>query len=83
MPNILVVEDKDTMRNMLYETLTEEGYRVDAATDGRQAMDLVGNKSYDLVLTDLRMPEIDGLELLSKVKEFDVERRVRFSDQAL
>jgi DNA-binding NtrC family response regulator len=76
MPNILVVEDKDTMRNMLYETLTEEGYRVDAASNGRQAMDLVGNKSYDLVLTDLRMPEIDGLELLSKVKEFDADTSV-------
>ena len=45
MPNILVVEDKDSMRNMLYETLTEEGYRVDAADDGRQAIDLVSNKS--------------------------------------
>lgn len=76
MPNILVVEDKDSMRNMLYETLTEEGYRVDSATDGRQAIDLVKNKSYDLVLTDLRMPEISGLELLSQVKDIDAETSV-------
>jgi DNA-binding NtrC family response regulator len=76
MPNILVVEDKDSMRNMLYETLTEEGYRVDAANDGRQAIDLVNNKSYDLVLTDLRMPDIDGLEVLNKVKELDTETSV-------
>jgi len=76
MPNILVVEDKDSMRNMLYETLTEEGYRVDSATDGRQAIDLVNNKSYDLVLTDLRMPEVDGLEVLSRVKEVDADTSV-------
>jgi DNA-binding NtrC family response regulator len=76
MPNILVVEDKDSMRNMLYDTLTEEGHRVDAASDGRQAIDLVSNKSYDLVLTDLRMPDIDGLEVLSRVKEADQETSV-------
>lgn len=76
MPNILVVEDKDSMRNMLYDTLTEEGHRVDAAADGRQAIDLVSNKSYDLVLTDLRMPDVDGLQVLSKVKEVDQETSV-------
>jgi len=76
MPNILVVEDKDSMRNMLYETLTEEGHRVDSANNGRQAIDLVNNKSYDLVLTDLRMPEVDGLQLLSKVKELDSDTSV-------
>ena len=76
MPNILVVEDKDSMRNMLHDTLTEEGYRVDSVTNGRQAIDLVSNKSYDLVLTDLRMPEVDGLALLSKVKELDADTSV-------
>ena len=76
MPNILVVEDKDSMRNMLFETLSEEGYRVDAASDGQKAIDLVRNKSYDLVLTDLRMPDIDGLQVLSQVKEVDSETSV-------
>ncbi|MEW5993377.1 MAG: response regulator, partial [Candidatus Zixiibacteriota bacterium] len=76
MPNILVVEDKDSMRNMLTETLTEEGYRVDCVPDGRRALELVRNKSYDLVLTDLKMPEVDGLEVLSGVKEIDTETSV-------
>jgi len=76
MPNILVVEDKDSMRNMLTETLTEEGYRVDTAEDGNKALDLVHNKSYDLVLTDLRMPNVDGLEVLSQVKEYDADTSV-------
>jgi DNA-binding NtrC family response regulator len=76
MPNILVVDDKDSMRNMLTETLSEEGYRVDVADDGQKAIDLVRNKSYDLVLTDLRMPSVDGLGVLSAVKEIDEETSV-------
>ncbi len=76
MPNILVVDDKDSMRNMLFETLSEEGYRVDSANHGQQALDLVKNKSYDLVLTDLRMPDVDGLQVLEQVKEVDADTSV-------
>jgi DNA-binding NtrC family response regulator len=76
MPNILVVDDKDSMRNMLTETLSEEGHRVDSVGDGQKALDLVRNKSYDLVLTDLKMPTIDGLAVLSGVKELDAETSV-------
>ncbi|MBU8934057.1 MAG: sigma-54 dependent transcriptional regulator [candidate division Zixibacteria bacterium] len=76
MANILVVDDKDSMRNMLTETLKDEGYRVDSAIDGRRALELVRNKSYDLILTDLRMPEVDGLEVLSSIKEIDAEASV-------
>jgi DNA-binding NtrC family response regulator len=76
MPTILVVDDKDSMRNMLTETLVEEGYRVDCAPDGRRALELVHNKSYDLVLTDLKMPDVDGLEVLSGVKESDDDTSV-------
>ena len=76
MPNILVVDDKDSMRNMLIETLMEEGYRVDAAEDGKKALDLVSNKSYDLVLTDLKMPDVNGLEVLTGIKNIDSESAV-------
>ena len=76
MPNILVVDDKDSMRTMLTQTLAEEGYRVDSAEDGKKALDLVANKSYDLVLTDLRMPQMDGLSVLSGVKALDSETAV-------
>ncbi len=76
MPNILVVDDKDSMRNMLTETLIGEGHRVDSAASGQKALDLVRLKSYDVVLTDLKMPEIDGLQLLSEVKQIDSETSV-------
>ena len=76
MSTILVVDDKDAMRKMLTETLVEEGHRVDAAASGKNAIDLVQNKAYDLVLTDLRMPDVTGLEVLSAVKETDEETSV-------
>ncbi len=76
MPNILVVDDKDSMRSMLTETLHEEGYRVDSASSGKKALDLIQNKSYDLVLTDLKMPDIDGFKVLENVKDLDDETAV-------
>ncbi len=76
MPSILVVDDKDSMRNMLTETLTDEGFLVDAAENGTKALDLVRNKSYDVVVTDLKMPDMDGLKVLDGVKEVDAETSV-------
>ena len=61
---------------MLTETLTGEGHRVDSAPNGKSAMELVHNKSYDLVLTDLKMPDMDGLQVLSNVKDVDNDTAV-------
>lgn len=76
MPNILIVDDKDSMRTMLTETLIEEGHRVDSVENGGKALELVRNKSYDLVLTDLKMPDISGLQVLSQIKSIDSETAV-------
>jgi DNA-binding NtrC family response regulator len=61
---------------MLTETLLEEGHTVDAADTGGKALDLIHNKSYDLVVTDLKMPDVGGLEVLDGVKEVDDETSV-------
>ena len=76
MPDILVVEDKDSMRKMLIQTLSGEGHRVDSAPNGKKALELIHSKSYDLVLTDLKMPDVDGLQVLSGVKSVDSETAV-------
>ncbi len=76
MPNIFVVDDKDSMRNMLQQTLLEEGHRVDAVNTGEKAIDLVQNKNYDLVLTDLKMPNMSGFDVLSGVKDVDADTAV-------
>ncbi len=69
MDNILLVEDKASMRRMLSQTLSAEGYHVLEAKDGREALDIFRNNWVDLVLTDLQMPEMDGIDLLREIKE--------------
>ncbi len=76
MPSILVIEDKDSMQRMLTDTLESEGYDVDAASDGQTGIGKARNKRYDVVLTDLKLPNMDGLGVLSEVKEIDPETSV-------
>ncbi len=71
MPSILVIDDKDSMRTMLSQTLHEEGYQVDVVEEGKKALELARLKSYDVALTDLKMPAMDGLDVLSSLKEID------------
>jgi DNA-binding NtrC family response regulator len=74
--SILVVEDKDAMQQMLSATLVDEGYEVDIASDGQEGIRRAREKRYDLVLTDLKLPGADGIEVLSEVKEVDPETSV-------
>jgi DNA-binding NtrC family response regulator len=63
--HILLVEDRDSLRRMLELALTGEGYQVDAAADGPAGIRLVEERAYDLVLTDLKLPDASGLEVLA------------------
>ncbi|MDQ5914349.1 MAG: two-component system, NtrC family, response regulator AtoC [Pseudomonadota bacterium] len=65
---ILVVDDEEIARRNLSHVLEREGYEVDCAQDGAGALALLAEKPYQLLLTDLRMPGIDGLELLRQTK---------------
>ncbi|MCH9032800.1 MAG: sigma-54-dependent Fis family transcriptional regulator [candidate division Zixibacteria bacterium] len=76
MSSILVIDDKDSLRKMLTQALSTEGYQVESAKDGRSGLELARRKSYDLVLTDLKMPDISGIEVLKNVKEMDVDTSV-------
>ncbi|MBI4830111.1 MAG: response regulator, partial [Candidatus Lindowbacteria bacterium] len=71
---ILVVDDEKNTREALTKILREDGYDVIAAADGYQAIDLVTREMPDLILADLRMPGMDGIELLSRtrVKGLDI-----------
>lgn len=66
---ILVVDDQRNMRTTLAMMLRSAGYEVDEAVDGAQAKDLGSTGAYDIVLTDLRMGECDGIEVLRAIKE--------------
>jgi len=70
---ILVVDDHVEMGRMLKDPLTDEGYAVDLATGGEEALRLVRSRLYDAVLSDLRMEKVDGLDVLEAVRAVDPE----------
>ncbi len=61
--SVLVVEDETSLRDLLSEALTDSGFFVEAASTGEEAISLVGKKSYDAVISDIKMPGIGGKEL--------------------
>ena len=64
---ILVVDDEKVIREILTEFLTMEGYQVGAAEDGQKALDELALRSYDLIISDLKMPRMSGLQLLERL----------------
>ncbi|MBW1680586.1 MAG: sigma-54-dependent Fis family transcriptional regulator [Deltaproteobacteria bacterium] len=71
MERILIVDDEHSMREFLEIMLTQEGYGVTLAGDGRQACDLLDREAFDLVVTDIRMKDVNGLDVLKKAKAVD------------
>ncbi|MCK9229794.1 MAG: sigma-54 dependent transcriptional regulator [Syntrophales bacterium] len=73
MANILVVDDDQGMRDLLEIMLAREGHTVATAPGGREALHIFEKKPFDLVITDLRMPRVDGIGLLRSIKELSPE----------
>jgi len=73
---ILIVDDSKTVRDVLRSTLQEAGYDVADAEGGEAALELVGESDYDLLMTDLNMPEMNGLEFISEVRKIPGRRFV-------
>ncbi len=67
-PKILLVDDEMTLGKGLEKILRKEGYTVDYATTGQGALDYFGQKPYDLLVADLRLPDIDGMEVVKRAK---------------
>ena len=67
MKTILVVDDDEAIRTLLQEELEEEGYKVLIATNARDALKMVASEALDLVILDIRMPGMDGLEALPRI----------------
>jgi DNA-binding NtrC family response regulator len=78
MAYILVVDDEEKMQHLLSIMLMRQGYRVDRAGDGQKALTLIRENPYDLVISDIRMPNMDGLALLSAIKELNISCPVVF-----
>lgn len=65
---ILIVEDEADLRNLYVQILQKAGYEVDQAIDGEEGYMKLSKKSYDLILLDIILPKIDGLQMLDKLK---------------
>ncbi|MDI6711361.1 MAG: sigma-54 dependent transcriptional regulator [Thermoanaerobacterales bacterium] len=68
MTRILVVDDEESVCQMLSDILADEGYRAETAGDGREALEKLKREPFDVALVDIRMPEVDGMQLLEHVQ---------------
>jgi two-component system, NtrC family, nitrogen regulation response regulator NtrX len=73
MPSVLIIDDEKSIRKTLTEILRYEGYKIDEASDGEEGLAKFKEKTYDLVLCDIKMPKLDGIEFLEKAKEINNE----------
>lgn len=73
MAKILVIDDERSIRNTLQEILEYEKYEVALAEDGIEALEKMDDGPYDVILCDVKMPKIDGIELIDKIREKDVD----------
>ncbi len=71
--NVLVVDDEGAIRYSVSKTLQRVGYTVAEAASGEEALDMMGGQTYDVVLTDIRMPGLDGVDLVRRIKEMDAD----------
>jgi len=69
MARILIIDDERAIRNALREILEYENYQVDDAEDGPSGIELVGKESYDVILCDIKMPKMDGIEVLENIQK--------------
>jgi DNA-binding NtrC family response regulator len=68
-PRILIVDDDESIRKVLAAVLEENGYMIDAAEDGKEAIEKTDKNFYNLALVDIRLPDIEGSKLIAMMKE--------------
>lgn len=73
MPNILIIDDEKAIRKTLAEILSYEGYKIDEAADGEEGLKKFGSGNYDVVLCDIKMPKMDGIEFLEKARQINTD----------
>ncbi len=76
MESILIVEDTDSMRQMLAKTFQAEGYQIETVTNGNSAIQALSSRKFDLIITDLKLNDIDGVEVLAAAKDLDTQTQV-------
>jgi DNA-binding response OmpR family regulator len=73
---ILIVDDEETLRQLIKHELAEQGFHVDDAPDGEKALEKLSGDRFNLVILDIRMPGISGLDVLKKIREENLADKV-------
>ena len=73
MSNILIIDDEKAIRKTLSEILSYEGYKIDEAGDGEEGLKKLKEKEFDVVLCDIKMPKVDGIEFLERSREINAD----------
>jgi DNA-binding NtrC family response regulator len=73
---ILVVDDENRIRSLLSEILSSEGFEVSMARDGQDSLDQMARSRFDLVITDIQMPNLDGMAMLRRMKKAGRKEKV-------
>jgi len=69
MAKILIIDDQECMRSIMTNMLESEGFEIQAAEDGEQALDLLSKADYDLIVSDVNLPRMDGFQFMRKARE--------------
>ncbi len=73
---ILIVDDCDTTRKLLTYIVKEKGYKIIGASNGLEALEILAQNQIDLIVTDLNMPQMDGLEMSKTIRENEAYREI-------
>jgi DNA-binding NtrC family response regulator len=73
MDRIMIIEDDEEMRSVLKDFFEEEGFEIDSASNGVDALRILSKDHFDLIITDIRMPGLTGLDILPRIKSLEPE----------
>ena len=80
---ILVVDDDASVREILLELLCSEGHEVQTAVDGKKALSILQKHSFELIVSDIQMPQLDGIEFGRRFREVDIATPILFFSAVL